>query len=132
MSEPLAERLSRFTPDGTGLNRDALLFAAGRASARPNRRWQLLAGVLAACQLLTLAGMWIRTQPARNDPPSVAVHQPETTPLPTQQDPSELGVLSERLLASEGDWVSPADDAPMIAPEPPLSVFGPLPAKYLN
>ena len=132
MSEPLAERLSRFTPDGTGLNRDALLFAAGRASARPNRGWQLLAGVLAACQVLTLVGLWIRTPDARNNPPSVAVHQPETTPLPSQQDPSELGVLSERLLASEGDWVPPADDAPMIAPEPPLRVFGPLPAKYLN
>ena len=46
MSEPLAERLSRFTPDGSGLDRDALLFAAGRASARPNRRWVALAAAL--------------------------------------------------------------------------------------
>ena len=48
MSEPLAERLSRFTPDGAGLDRDSLLFAAGRASARPSRRWQALAAALAA------------------------------------------------------------------------------------
>jgi hypothetical protein len=132
MSEPLAELLSRFTPDGMGLNRDALLFVAGRASVRPNRRWQLLAGVLAASQLLTLAGIWTRTPPARNDPPTVAVQQSEPAPLPIPHDPSELGILSERLLASEGDWVPPADDAPMVAPEPPLSVFGPPPAKYLN
>jgi hypothetical protein len=41
-------------------------------------------------------------------------------------------VLSERLLASEGDWVPPADDGPMIASQPPLRVFDSLPAKYLN
>ena len=37
MSEPILERLSRFTPDAGRLDRDALLFAAGRESARPNR-----------------------------------------------------------------------------------------------
>ena len=30
MSEEFLERLSRFTPDAGGLNRDALLFAAGQ------------------------------------------------------------------------------------------------------
>ena len=54
MSKSLDQRLSRFTPDGTGLDRDALLIAAGRASLRPNRAWTVVAGVLAACQLLTL------------------------------------------------------------------------------
>jgi hypothetical protein len=132
MSEPLAERLSRFTPDCAGLNRDALLFAAGRASVRPNRRWQLLAGMLAACQLLTLAGLWTRTPPARIDQPTEAVQRSEPAPLPIPHDPSELGVLSERLLASEGDWVPPADDGPMIASQPPLRVFDSLPAKFLN
>ena len=39
MSEPFLERLSRFTPDAGRLDRDALLFAAGRSSARPNRGW---------------------------------------------------------------------------------------------
>ena len=34
MSEPFAERLSRFTPDGGGLDRDALLFAARTRSVR--------------------------------------------------------------------------------------------------
>ena len=39
MSEPILERLNRFTPDAGGLDRDALLFAAGResAAARPVR-----------------------------------------------------------------------------------------------
>ena len=47
MSESFTERLSRFTPDGAGLDRDALLFAAGKASARPNRRWRILCSALA-------------------------------------------------------------------------------------
>jgi hypothetical protein len=45
--EPVVERLSRFTPDAGGLDRDSLLFAAGRASARPNRPWVALAAGLA-------------------------------------------------------------------------------------
>jgi hypothetical protein len=132
MSEPLAERLSRFTPDAAGLDRDVLLFAAGRASIRPNRRWQVVAGALAACQLLTLIGLWPRTPSARISSPIVAVRPSESAAAPALHDPSELGVLSERLLASEGNWVPPADDGPMIAPEPPLRVFDALPTKYLN
>ncbi len=132
MSEPLAERLSRFTPDSAGLDRDALLFAAGRASVRPSRRWRAVAGVLAASQLLTLAALWPRIPPARIDPPTVAAQPSEPVALPLPRDPSQLGVLSERLLASEGNWIPPTEDGPMIEPEPPLRVFGPPPAKYLH
>ena len=39
MSEPIVERLSRFTPDAGRLDRDSLLYEAGRKSARPNRAW---------------------------------------------------------------------------------------------
>ena len=53
MSEPFLERLSRFTPNAGGLDRDALLFAAGRASARPNRAWIALATLLTSTQVLS-------------------------------------------------------------------------------
>ena len=132
MSEPLAERLSRFTPDSAGLDRDALLFAAGRASVRPSRRWIVVAAVLAASQLLTLATVGLRTPTARIDPPIVAVHPSDPVSPPMPRDPSQLGVLSERLFASERNWIPPMEDGPMIEPEPPLRVFGTLPAKYLN
>jgi hypothetical protein len=132
MSEPLAESLSRFTPDASGLNRDALLFAAGRASVRPNRRWQLVAGVLAASQVLTLAAFWPRTSYTQIDTPIAIVQQSENSPSSIPHDPSAWGILSERLLASEGDWIAPADEGPMVSPEPPLHEFGPLPAKYFN
>src|SRR5436309_7303171 len=78
MTDPLGERLSRFTPDGTGLDRDAVLFAAGRASARPNRRWMALAGALAASQLLTLVVLWPQT--AAHGPPVVSAPRPVPGP----------------------------------------------------
>jgi hypothetical protein len=133
MSEPLAERLSRFTPDGSGLDRDALLFASGRASARPNRRWAALAAALAVSQLRTLAGLWTgaKTPPPATPAASFALPGPSDAP-PPPRDPSELGALSERLLASEGDWPPPADAGPMIDPEPPLRVSDAPPAKYFN
>ena len=63
MSEPFLERLSRFTPDAGGLDRDALLFAAGRGSARPNRGWMTLATLLASTQALSLVLLWPRPTP---------------------------------------------------------------------
>ncbi len=58
MSEPFLERLTRFTPNAAGLDRDALLFAAGRSSARPNRGWKALATALAGSQVLSLVVLW--------------------------------------------------------------------------
>ena len=66
MSEPFLERLSRFTPDAGRLDRDALLFAAGRNSARPNRGWMTMAGLLAGTQALSLVLLW---PPASPPPP---------------------------------------------------------------
>ena len=63
MSEPILERLSRFTPDAGGLDRDALLFAAGRSSARPNRGWMTLASLLAGTQALSLVLLWPHSTP---------------------------------------------------------------------
>ena len=132
MSEPLVERLSRFTPDSTGLDRDALLFAAGRASARPNRRWLALAGTLAASQVLTLALLWPRgiaptpVPPGRPEPP-VAVTAPAPplpSPLPeappAPRDPSEVWALRDRVLAAEGNLSAPAAVEPMTPADPPL------------
>jgi hypothetical protein len=136
MSEPLAERLSRFTPDATGLDRDTLLFAAGRASARPSRRWQAVAAVLAASQLLTLVCLWPHTPPSSVPPIPIAVSEQPTVapdPPPAAPDPSALGVLRERLLADDGDdWPSSVSDGPMVPDDPPLRAFGTPPSAILN
>ena len=112
MPEPIAERLSRFTPDGAKLDRDALLFAAGRASVRPQRGWAILAGALAAAQVLTLVLLW----PVPSAPVlSVTAGLPSTdaversAPL-VSRDAPELGTLSQ--------WVSqsPTGDLPPFVP----------------
>jgi hypothetical protein len=55
MSEQFLERLNRFTPDAGKLNRDELLFEAGRRSTRPSGAWKAAASVLAVTQCLSLA-----------------------------------------------------------------------------
>jgi len=110
MSEELTERLSRFTPAGGALDRDAVVFAAGRASARPSRRWVALAGGLAASQLLTLALLWPRPAapggvPVAKSPPAVAPAPPAE---PAPQPPA--GSLAEWTL---GQHAAEADLPPL-------------------
>lgn len=133
MSEPLAERLSRFTPDGSGLDRDAVLFAAGRASVRPNRRWKALVAVLAASQILTLVSLWPPPTPAPPAPPIVVESRPLKA-APEEPVPASGGEWTPRtgLLSLELDRSEPPSDEPMTPPEPPLRAFGTPPATILN
>ena len=55
--DPLADRLGRFTPDTSGLDRAELLFQAGRASVGGQRLWPALAGLLALSHAVTLVVM---------------------------------------------------------------------------
>src|SRR5437879_2652445 len=132
MRDPIIERLSRFTVDGSGLDRDALLFAAGRASARPNRGWILATGSLVVCQLLTLTLLWPR--PATS-PLSPSVEPIATAPLtmpsgPVPTDAVDVGLLNRQLLHSGAeDLPSPAVAGPMVPSDPPLHAFvGSIPA----
>ncbi len=136
MSEPLAERLSRFTPNATDLNRDALLFAAGRASMRPSRVWPALAGALAVAQLVTLFCLWPRTSPPPpNSTPLASTERsrPDLTPVPAPEpDPSELRALQQRMTETDLDYPTPPGDQPLVPPDPPLHAFGKPPASLLN
>lgn len=136
MSEPFLERLSRFTPDAGGLDRDALLFAAGRESARPNRGWMTLATLLASTQVLSLVLLWPHSTPPAGRL-AVAV---STAPLPpatfeprTSETPANPVSWSDRqrLLKPAADDI-PDDTITLIDSGPPLKVFGPLPASLLN
>jgi hypothetical protein len=125
MSEPLADRLKRFTPDGSTLDRDAMLFHAGRASVRPALGWKVFALVLAVCQVVTLGVLWPRptTSPAR---PSFVEpsHQPAEQPGPTSPvDPSEWLALNRRtLLSSDTDLPPSTPVGPLVPDEPVLGV----------
>jgi hypothetical protein len=129
MSDPLIDRVKRFTPEGRGLDRDALFYAAGRASVPSPRGWMALAGVLALSQVLTL--LVVLARPAAPGPvspaPAPAPARPVETPAP-EASPSELLALRRHALR-EGELPRPAPSGSLVpppAPLPALSVFHPL------
>lgn len=100
----MIDKLSRFTPVTT-LNRDEMLFQAGRASVRSPRIWKWLVCGLALSQSATLAA-WFWLTPVITNPvvPALVVEEtplliPETpralaSPTP---DPSSYLELSRRM-----------------------------------
>jgi hypothetical protein len=134
MSEPFLRRLSRFTPDAGGLDRDSLLYAAGRASVRPNRAWIVVAAALFVTQALTLALLLRPTAPPASPPPPAAQPPVAVPPEPTSSDPSDSpGLWSVRhglLDPTSEDRPAPVAGA-LIESEPPLRAFAP-PSSILN
>jgi hypothetical protein len=136
MSEPFLERLNRFTPDPGQLNRDALLFAAGKSSARPNRPWQALAGLLAGTQALSLLLLLPQPVPptGRLSLPVANGPAPAAVPQPLAAGPTaDPGVWSARHRLDEPEPEDrPADTLTLIDSEPPLRVFSPTPSSLSN
>jgi hypothetical protein len=125
MHESLAESLSRFTPDGTGLDRDALLFAAGQASARrPFHTWGVLVGALAACQLLTLVLLWPESKPPRGlvaARTQSAAQLPNLGPPAEPNDPSSIQALTQGVMNSQdGDLPRETASDSLVTESPPL------------
>ena len=96
MPEPFIEHLSRFTPDAGTLDRDALLFEAGRASARPNRSWMGLSAILAGTQLFALVLLW---------------SQSDMTSSAARQTIDHVAATPARTQASEQVVETPAPDS---------------------
>jgi len=120
MSEPVSERLSRFTPDASGLDRDALLFEAGRASARPGWHWKGLAAALAASQLLTLWLLWPRTPTTGSPSPAPPALTPAAPPGSGESaEPSGLWTLNRRLRDGQTDPLPPPQSVEKLPPDPP-------------
>jgi hypothetical protein len=83
--DPVFDKLGRFTPDPSGIDRDEWLFQAGRASVRTSRAWKWLAGLLATMQALTVAA-WV----GYREPPSpspVVSPPPAAKPAPPVDEP---------------------------------------------
>ncbi|HVS38319.1 MAG TPA: hypothetical protein VMS17_22365 [Gemmataceae bacterium] len=130
MSERFAEQLSRFTPEAGKFDRDALLFAAGRASARPHRTWKIAVGALAACQLLTLAFLWPHLPPAAPPaPPSPPVAGHQSPP----RSPEEHGALVANgpFLHNVEDLPSPASGGELVPDDAPVRASA-IPADLVN
>ncbi len=131
MSENFAERLGHLLPEAGGFDRDALLVAAGRATARPNRGWIALAGVLASSQVLTLALLWpSRMSSSSPGEPRPAVMEPTLPLIPLE--PSSWRRLQDRAMAADGNLLSPPFEAEFVGEAAPLHAFADFPASLLN
>lgn len=118
MSDPIPA-LQKFTP--TGIDRDAVLFAAGRASAPSGRGWKWVSAGLAITQVATFTVWFATTRPV---PPG----EPPAVPAPFNIDPAnpptELDPNSVLVLARHFDPDAPLAHSPAVAgpPRRPLSV----------
>ena len=139
MSEPFLERLSRFTPS-TGLDRDGLLYEAGRRSARPNRAWTASTSVLAVTQVLSLVLLWPRMMPqaeertlAANGPSIRAGESAMSEPSASDARGSLWAARHNISESSFNDRSSAGEDAgPFLESEPPLKAFTPSAASLMN
>jgi hypothetical protein len=136
MSEAFLDRLSQFTPNAGGLDRDALLFAAGRATARPNRRLIALATLLTTTQVLSFVFLWART-PSPADQFAMVVASRPAEPLAVEPGfsgprPGPTIWSSRRGLLDSETANRPDDAVSLIDSGPPLRASGPLPASLLN
>ena len=117
----MTDRLSRFTPHAPGLDRDALLFAAGQRTARGSWLWKALAGLLATTQVVTLLALWPRPQPAGTfgGPPPAVAPAPEPS-LPPVSPPGDVWTAGSRPDVLQS---SPAlSTVQYVEPDPPLTV----------
>ena len=135
MSEPFLERLSRFTPDAGSLERDALLFAAGRGSARPNRMWVTLAAMLASTQVLSLVLLWPQPMSRIGGSSSFTATRPtpgSATEATTTEVPADRGLWTVHQDLSESELEErPDSTVTLIDTEPPLRAFAPPPSSIL-
>lgn len=112
MPEDVIATLQAFTP--ATVNRDEMLFAAGKAAARTPRFWKIAVAALLLSQSLTLVG-WLTW------PRTVTVETPVVAPIETPREPSRP-TDSEPQKGSYLELMRTIDiDAP--APLPPETQF---------
>jgi hypothetical protein len=97
MPEDVTRDLSAFTP--AGLDRDAVLFAAGKAAARRPAVWKWLAVGLAVSNAVTLGVLLWPTPPVEvpvpvEVPPAVEAPPAVVEPVPTRPEPSSYLALT--------------------------------------
>lgn len=117
MPDSFAEHLKRFTPAGAGLDRDALLFEAGRVSAPATRPWKALTALLTVSQLVTL--WFLASRPAGYPLPAPAP-PPVVEPAPAPSPRFEPLALRQRLLQGGADLPAVPAGGTFVADEPPL------------
>jgi len=145
----LERRLSGWRPSAAGLDPDAMLFAAGRASARPGPGrfvWPAVSGCLALLAVALGAGLVSErserlalAQLVRQQPPAPAVaSRPEPKPSPAPAPPPADSYLAARHLLGQnpdawlarsapeaGSPAAPPDGPPVLRAWPSTGVLTP-------
>jgi hypothetical protein len=114
MPEDVTRDLKAFTP--VGLDRDAILFAAGKAAARRGGWWKWLAAALIVSNAVSL-GILFWPNPSVN--PSQPVAEP--SPLVEPPEPFRPEPYSYIALRQGGDAPTAADPGPASPPPVPLT-----------
>ena len=81
--DPLIDRLAQFNPASSSIDRDAMLFAAGRASGSGAGRWKVVASVLAMTQTVLLV-VWFaspRLDRSQMEPSFIVADQLPENPI---------------------------------------------------
>lgn len=122
MSEGLTAKLARFSP--TSVDRDAVLFATGKAAGR-RTVWKWLTAALAVSNAVTLAALaWPKpTPPVLVVPPPILSPDSPAEPYGSPAPSSYLALLKD---VEAGRSPSPADgDSPPSHPLTPRSLADP-------
>ena len=117
----MTDRLGRFTPSALDLDRDAILFAAGRRAARGSWLWKAAAGLLAVSQAVTLVALWpnppATVAPVAPTPAVVPAPEPVLPPSPPRSDVWTAAAGPDVLEAP-----SSPSTAQFVQADPPLTV----------
>ena len=124
--DPVTDRLAKFTPSAAGLNRDALLFAAGRRAARGSWLWKAAVGLLATSQAVTLVMLWPKApavpEPVASPPAVAPASEPEPPSPSPGPDVWTAGSRPDVLLRSE-----PMTTVQFVPAGPPLTARSAVP-----
>lgn len=116
MSEPVIEQLGMLKPSNAGLDRDAMLYAAGRASARPRRIWPTLAGVLAITQCLMLFVIFNGNRLLDAPPATNMTQRPE---VPAETSPA-VSIYARALRTADPEALPPTVAMVAVSPDEPI------------
>lgn len=121
MSEDVIHKLTRFSPMATDLDRDVLLFRAGRASAPSARWWRIAVGILVATQVGTVA-LWLGfTRPAPPIAAPVQIPAVEALDETVEPPPRNSYLILSRIDPDDPAFPGLADDLGPAIPRPPLT-----------
>ena len=123
--DPLLGPLARFRPTTVGIDRDAMLFAAGRASAPKAREWKFITAVLTISHLAML-GIWFagpRAERLPNGPPALVAERPlDLLPSPADEPLTAASYGELARWRDRGELPSSPPVADPALPHPALSV----------